>query len=75
MVIHCFIDGYSRFVLGICVQDNKRGASVLELLREAVKKHGCPSRTRGDHGVENTEVAIFMEETNGSGRGSFIWGR
>ncbi|KAJ7898331.1 hypothetical protein B0H14DRAFT_3573704, partial [Mycena olivaceomarginata] len=30
---------------------------------------------RGDHGVENIEVAIYLEEVNGSGRGSFIWGR
>ncbi|KAJ7807204.1 hypothetical protein B0H14DRAFT_3882097 [Mycena olivaceomarginata] len=29
----------------------------------------------GDHGVENIEVAIYLEEVNGSGRGSFIWGR
>ncbi|KAJ6576307.1 hypothetical protein B0H10DRAFT_2345705 [Mycena sp. CBHHK59/15] len=28
MVIHCFIDGYSRFVLSIRVHDNNRGASV-----------------------------------------------
>lgn len=75
MVIHCFIDGYSRFVLGIRVHDNNRGASVLQLFRDIVSTHGCPSRLRGDHGVENIEVAIYIEELNGTGRGSFIWGR
>ncbi|KAK6984522.1 hypothetical protein R3P38DRAFT_3425221 [Favolaschia claudopus] len=75
MVIHCIIDGYSRFVLGIRVHDNNRGASVLQLLRDVIATHGRPSRMRGDHGVENIEVAIYMEEMNGSGRGSFIWGR
>lgn len=75
MVIHCIIDGYSRFVLGIRVHDNNRGASVLQLLLDIIATHGCPSRMRGDHGVENIEVAIYLEEVNGSGRGSFIWGR
>lgn len=75
MVIHCFIDGYSRFVLGIRVHDNNRGASVLQLFQDAIATHGRPSRVRGDHGVENIEVAIFIEELNGSGRESFIWGR
>ncbi|KAK7013555.1 hypothetical protein R3P38DRAFT_2546137 [Favolaschia claudopus] len=75
MVIHCIIDGYSRFVLGIRVHDNNRGASVLQLLLDVISTHGRPSRMRGDHGVENIEVTIYMEEVNGTGRGSFIWGR
>jgi hypothetical protein len=57
------------------VHDNNRGASVLQLLLDIIATHGCPSRMRGDHGVENIEVAIYLEEVNGSGRGSFIWGR
>ncbi|KAK7050085.1 hypothetical protein R3P38DRAFT_2504292 [Favolaschia claudopus] len=75
IVIHCFIDGYSRFVLGIRVHNNNRGASVLALLQDIIATHGTPSRIRGDHGVENIEIAIYIEELNGSGRGSFIWGR
>ncbi|KAJ7488564.1 hypothetical protein B0H11DRAFT_2406659, partial [Mycena galericulata] len=46
MVIHCIIDGYSRFVLGIRVHDNNRGASVLQLFMDAITNHGCPSRMR-----------------------------
>ncbi|KAK6966877.1 nitrite transporter NirC [Favolaschia claudopus] len=75
IVIHCIIDGYSRFVLGNRVHNNNRGASVLRLLLDVIALHGCPSRMRGDHGVENIEVAVYMEEVRGSGRGSFIWGR
>ncbi|KAK6984673.1 hypothetical protein R3P38DRAFT_3332768 [Favolaschia claudopus] len=75
IVIHCIIDGYSRFVLGIRVHNNNRGASVLRLLLDVIALHGCPSRMRGDHGVENIEVAAYMERVKGSGRGSFIWGR
>ncbi|KAK7006659.1 hypothetical protein R3P38DRAFT_3601324 [Favolaschia claudopus] len=55
IVIHCIIDGYSRFVLGIRVHNNNRGASVLRLLLDVITLHGCPSRMRGDHGVENIE--------------------
>ncbi|KAK6997284.1 hypothetical protein R3P38DRAFT_3328900 [Favolaschia claudopus] len=75
IVIHCIIDGYSRFILGIRVHNNNRGASVLRLLLDVITLHGCPSRMRGDHGVENIEVAVYMEEVKGPGRGSFIWGR
>ncbi|KAK7059575.1 hypothetical protein R3P38DRAFT_3303414 [Favolaschia claudopus] len=42
---------------------------------DIIAMHGTPSRIRGDHGVENIEIAIYIEELNGSGRGSFIWGR
>jgi hypothetical protein len=75
MVIHCIIDGYSRFVLGIRVHNNNQAASVLRLFDDAVAAHGMPSRMRGDHGVENVEVARRMEAVKGVGRGSFIWGR
>ncbi|KAJ6573194.1 hypothetical protein DFH09DRAFT_916173 [Mycena vulgaris] len=37
--------------------------------------HWCSSRLRTDQGVENIEVAIYIEELNGSGRASFFWGR
>ncbi|CUA71582.1 hypothetical protein RSOLAG22IIIB_09669 [Rhizoctonia solani] len=59
IVIHMFVDGYSRLVTGI-------GAREI---------HGTPSRVRGDHGVENVEVASWMEANRGHDRGSYIWGR
>lgn len=75
IVIHCIIDGYSRFVLGIRVHNNNRAASVLRLFLDSIQLNGLPSRMRGDHGVENVDVARYMEEQRGADRGSFIWGR
>lgn len=75
LVIHCFVDGYSRYVLGIRVHNNNRSATVLSLFLDAVSKHGTPSRVRGDHGTENLGVARWMEERRGVDRGSYIWGR
>jgi hypothetical protein len=76
IVIHCFIDGFSRFVLGIRANNNNRASTVLDLfLSDVVGVHGVPSRVRGDHGWENIEVAQYMEVIRGPGRGSYIWGR
>ncbi|CDO75561.1 hypothetical protein BN946_scf184858.g1 [Trametes cinnabarina] len=74
-VIHCFIDGHSRFVTGIRVHTNNRADTVLALFCETIAQHGLPSRVRGDHGTENIRVAEFMEESRGLNRGSYIWGR
>ena len=75
IVIHCFIDGKSRFVTGIHVVSNNRSATVRDLFLKAIQQHGVPSRVRGDHGTENVLVAAWMEEFRGPGRGSYIWGR
>lgn len=75
IVFHCFIDGKSRLITGIHAVNNNRASTVLELFRNAVRKHGVPSRVRGDHGTENVLVAAWMEAEMGVGRGSYIWGR
>ena len=75
IVIHCFIDGKSRFVTGIRASDNNRAETVLDLFMDVVANHGLPSRVRGDHGMENIRVAEYMEAVNGPNRGSYIWGR
>ena len=74
-VVHCFIDGFSRYIVGIRVHDNNRASSILDLFLSAVRKHGLPSRVRGDHGTENLHVATYMENHRGLWRGSYIWGR
>lgn len=49
--------------------------TVLNLFLAAADAYGVPSRLRGDHGVENLYVAVWMEEYRGTRRGSYIWGR
>ncbi|KAF7289552.1 hypothetical protein MKEN_01504000 [Mycena kentingensis (nom. inval.)] len=75
IVIHGFIDGYSRLVTGLRASNNNRASTVLELFLDAARTYGVPSRLRGDHGGENLHVAAWMEVYRGLGRGSYIWGR
>jgi hypothetical protein len=69
IVIHGFIDGYSRLIVGM------EAATVLGVFLRAANTYGVPSRVRGDHGTENVRVAAFMEWFMGEFRGSYIWGR
>lgn len=75
IVIHGFINGKTRFVIGLRAHDNNRAQTVLDFFLEIINIHGCPSRLRGDHGVENVKVAGYMEDAMGPNRGSYIWGR
>lgn len=75
IIIHAFIDGYSRFVTGIRANDNNRAATVLALFLQEVLRHGIPRRVRGDHGTENVRVAEWMEAMYGPEHGAYIWGR
>lgn len=75
IVIHGFIDGYSRLITGLRASDNNRSETVLDVFLEAADKYRVPSRLQGDHGVENLLVAAWMEREHGEGRGSYIWGR
>src|ERR1700761_6249124 len=75
IVIHCFIDGFSRLVTGVHAVGNNRAETVLHLFMHVIANHGLPSRVRGDHGTENLRVAEYMEVARGVGRGSYIWGR
>lgn len=75
IVLHAFVDGFSRLVTGIHATDNNRAETVFNLFQDACNEHGIPCRVRGDHGTENLLVAEFMESNYGVQRGSYIWGR
>ena len=75
IVIHGFIDGYSRLITALQASNNNRGQTVLSLFLLAAQLFGVPSRIRGDHGVENILLAAWMEANRGERRGSYIWGR
>lgn len=75
IVIHGFIDGYSRLITALQASNNNRGETVLNLFQQAATVYGVPSRIRGDHGVENIQLAAWMEMHRGERRGSYIWGR
>ena len=62
-------------VTAIQANDNNRADTVFNLFQEAIQIHGTPSRVRGDHGVENVDVARYMEENYGAEQGSYIWGK
>ncbi len=48
---------------------------MLQYFQSGVQTFGLPSRVRGDQGIENVDVARFMVDNRGTGRGSFITGR
>lgn len=54
---------------------NNTAANVLEYFESGCAEYGLPSRVRGDHGMENLDVARYMIDKRGAGRGSFIAGR
>lgn len=74
-VFHGCIDGKSRLITHLNVSDNNRKDTALAFFQTGVAMYGLPSRVRGDCGVENADIARFMNEQNGFERGSFIRGR
>lgn len=75
LVVHACIDGYSRLIIYLHCANNNLASTVLDLFKGGVRRHGLPSRTRSDHGLENVEVARFMVEGRGLGRGSMLTGK
>ena len=76
MVVHGYIDGFSRKIMFLKCSSNNCAETVLELFLYAFEQHNSfwPSRIRVDRGVENVTVCDVMAEMRGSGRGSFIAG-
>lgn len=73
-IVHGGIDGYSRLITYLGAATNNRAGTVLELFKDATVKFGMPSRVRMDEGVENADVARFVNATQGVDRGSVLIG-
>ena len=74
-MIHGCIDGFSRMIIYLNCCTNNRAGTVLGYFENGVEQFGFPSRVKGDHGVENVDVARFIVANRGTGRGSFIAAR
>ena len=74
-VIHGCIDCFGRTVIYLKCCTNNRADTVLQLFENGVGEFGLPSRVRGDHGVENVDLARYIVYNRGTDRGSFIAGR
>ena len=74
-VIYGCTDGYSRAIVHLKCATNNLASTVLQYFIKGTHDFGLPLRVRGDHGVENVDVARFMVENKGDNRGSFIAGR
>ncbi|XP_071488102.1 uncharacterized protein [Diadema antillarum] len=74
LVTNGCIDGYSRLITFIHCSTSNNARTVLDLFLEATKTYSMPARVRSDHGHENILVALFMNLTFGTNRGSHITG-
>ena len=75
LVLQECIDWYSRLIVYLHCANNNFAPTVLDLFKGGVRRYGLPSRTRSDHGLENVELAHFMVEQRGLGRGSMLTGK
>ena len=72
--VHEGIDGYSRLITYLKCATYTQASMVLCSFLQGVRRYGCPSRVRSNHGMENCYVARFMLWFRGCGRGSHITG-
>ena len=74
MCIYGCVDGMSRAIIYLRVNNNNRAATVLSCFQPATVERGHPSRVRADNGGENVAVVDYMVWFRGENRGSFITG-
>ena len=72
--IHGCVDGFTRAIVYLRVNNNNRATTVLGCFQQAASEWGYPSRVRADNGGENIAVGEFMVWFRGENRGSFLTG-
>ncbi|KAG7315542.1 hypothetical protein KOW79_020408, partial [Hemibagrus wyckioides] len=73
-VIHGAIDGHSRLITYLNCNTDNRANTVLSQFLKATCLYGLLSRVRSDYGVENLQVALFMNVLQGIEHCCFITG-
>ncbi|KAK4012443.1 hypothetical protein OUZ56_021542 [Daphnia magna] len=74
-IIHGAIDGYSRLIPYISLENNNNSETVVGLFEKSVEEWGYPASVRSDLGGENVLVANFMINARGVIRNSFRTGK
>ncbi|XP_045027546.1 uncharacterized protein LOC116935144 isoform X2 [Daphnia magna] len=74
-IIHGAIDGYSRLIPYISLENNNNSETVVGLFEKSVEEWGYPASVRSDLGGENVLVADFMINARGVNRNSFRTGK
>ncbi|KAG8923025.1 hypothetical protein FRC02_011448 [Tulasnella sp. 418] len=72
IVLHGFIDGYSRLIVALRASASNSSSQVLKVFHQAIQKYGTPSRVCGDRGGENVKVSVWMVMRRGMNWASFI---
>ena len=72
--IHGCVDGYSRCIIYLQLNNNNRVSTVLECFQRATQTWGHPSRVRADNGGENIAVSDYMTWFRRENRGGFLTG-
>ncbi|XP_039530305.1 uncharacterized protein LOC120480945 isoform X1 [Pimephales promelas] len=75
IVIFGGIDGFSRKIMYLGAANNNLSSTALAFFQQSIEHYGFPLRVRGDHGVENVDIARLMFTVRGTGRSSFIAGK
>jgi len=66
IVVHAFIDGATRKIVGCCASTLNTGQQVLDIFKAAVEEQGVfPLFVRGDKGTENRRLCEHVLEVRG----------
>ncbi|KAK3088508.1 hypothetical protein FSP39_019989 [Pinctada imbricata] len=75
LVIAGGIDGFSRMITFLFCLENNKSETLLSCFRDGVEHYGLPLRVRSDKGLENIQIAEYMIQHRGAGRGSMLTGK